>query len=314
MTTPDDRRAQAGIEQEQHHDTAEAFSQALSAANDLWNGDASKWIFRGQANAEWRLTPTALRGSEGFVKVGITGDPSDWSTRKRMIDKLLEAFHSGLERSAIVIPSIAPPVVYRNTSSVSSEPDRNAFPLMALAQHHGLPTLLLDWSRLARVAAYFATAPLFSPEFGALPEGDRGTHLAVWALRLPPNEHPYDDGWHRHLVRYEAPGSTNPNLHAQSGLFTLQRDVTLDFLDPAAARDRYVSVTIETFVARMQEKEPGKYLLRRMTLPHGEASRLLRLLSHEGVDGASMFPGPDGVVRAMRERALWDAPTRSVTP
>ena len=46
--------------------------------------------------------------------------------------------------------------------------------------------------------------------------------------------------------------------------------------------------------------------LHRLTLPVAEARRLLRLLSFEGVDGASMFPGADGVVRAMRERALWD--------
>lgn len=45
-----------------------------------------------------------------------------------------------------------------------------------------------------------------------------------------------------------------------------------------------------------------------MLLPHSEARQLLRLLSDEGVDGASMFPGADGVVRAMRERVLWDDP------
>jgi hypothetical protein len=32
--------------------------------------------------------------------------------------------------------------------------------------------------------------------------------------------------------------------------------------------------------------------------------RLLRLVSYEGIDGVSMFPGADGVVRAMREVAL----------
>ena len=48
----------------------------------------------------------------------------------------------------------------------------------------------------------------------------------------------------------------------------------------------------------------------RLTLPHVEARELMRLLSLEGVDGASMFPGPDGVVKAMREAAIWGEPTK----
>jgi len=44
----------------------------------------------------------------------------------------------------------------------------------------------------------------------------------------------------------------------------------------------------------------------RLTLPVEQAPKLLRLLSYEGIDGASMFPSADSVVRAMRERPLWD--------
>lgn len=43
-------------------------------------------------------------------------------------------------------------------------------------------------------------------------------------------------------------------------------------------------------------------VLRRFVLPRSQARQLLDLLSLERVDGASMFPGADGVVRAMRER------------
>jgi hypothetical protein len=30
--------------------------------------------------------------------------------------------------------------------------------------------------------------------------------------------------------------------------------------------------------------------------------------AYEGVDGSTMFPGPDGVVKAMGEQVLWDTP------
>lgn len=301
-------KTRPGVDMDQPHDAADRFVNALTAGNPLWNGDASKWVFRGQANADWPLQPTAERGPKAFENVGVAGDPSEWSGRRTMMNDLLTLFQDGLVRAAVTVPVPVIPVVQSSGTSLGSEPDRRTFPLMALAQHHGLPTMLLDWSRIARIAAYFAAVPLFGKQLGLpeIPQDKRGSHLAVWALRLPPPAHAFDDGWGRHLVRYEAPGSTNPNLQAQSGLFTRMREVTLDFLEDGGAKDRYATISIETFIARMADKEPGKYLLRRMTLPHSEAPRLLQLLAHEGVDGSSMFPGADGVVRAMRERVVWD--------
>jgi hypothetical protein len=69
----------------------------------------------------------------------------------------------------------------------------------------------------------------------------------------------------------------------------------------------YDDPSIERFVARGGINEPIE--LRRLTLPRAEAAHLLWLLNLEGVHGLSMFPGADGVVRAMREEALWDKRT-----
>jgi hypothetical protein len=171
---------------------------------------------------------------------------------------------------------------------------------MALAQHHGLPTLLLDWTRRSRFAAYFAAAGV------AGKEGDPvlGTHLAVWALQTDFAMGSFADLGPRpgdgvregtYLEEYQAPSATNPNMRAQAGLFTI-----LTSPDDSSIERHFD----KGFVANGLPSP-----LWRLTLPHAEARKLMQLLAYEGIDGASMFPGSDGVVKAMRESAIWNEPT-----
>ena len=50
--------------------------------------------------------------------------------------------------------------------------------------------------------------------------------------------------------------------------------------------------------------EPGS-AVRKLTLPGRHAKQLQRLLFEEGITGSSMFPGPEGVVKSMKEYAIW---------
>ena len=93
------------------------------------------------------------------------------------------------------------------------------------------------------------------------------------------------------------PTATNPNLHAQRGVFTLHRPSEVDLKAPV------VPEPLESVATRLQEEHNIHQHLVEFSLTVDEAPRLLRLLAFEGVDAASLFPGYAGVVRAMKEKA-----------
>jgi len=273
---------------DQHLTTAEDLLDALRSKT--W-GEPRDWIYRGQSNADWSLRPTAFRSPAAFRPFGIDGDTSNWSPREFLLMRGLTRFRDGLDASGVAIPVQAPSVdIGERDRTTFGAMLPEAYPLMALAQHHGLPTLLLDWTRRGPIAAYFAASSALDPT-----TTDKGSHLAVWALRAQTGEligYGRNDDQTMGIVRvYQAPAGTNPNMRAQAGLFTF----VFGYDDPG----------VETIVARRADDGPE---LRRLTLPHAEAPKLLRLLASEGITGASMFPGADGVVRSMREESLWDRP------
>jgi hypothetical protein len=284
-------RTFVGVE-DWHVMTADEFLTLLSPRNDLWRDKPTDWIYRGQANADWSLVPNAMRGGwKRFEELSVIGDawadrsaaPPTWSQRKELIDEVLRRFREGINRSGLVVP-VDYPKDYWESPGISSNaaPDITFWAQMALAQHHGLPTLFLDWTRRAFVAAYFAAIAALEPEIS-------GSHLAVWGACRWNTRQPLTDGWAPHF--YDPPAATNPNLHAQQGLFTIY---------PTDS-----DAPLEAYYQRIFEKT-GLYYMRRITLPHSESSKLLRLLAYEGVTGATIFPGADGVVRGMLERRLWD--------
>ena len=177
-------------------------------------------------------------------------------------------------------------------------------PLFALAQHYGVPTRLLDWSLQGKVAAYFAAVSARRRERRGVPPAS----LAVWAY----NDHAAQEsglweGAETWPLVVRVPRFQNPNLNAQGGAFTLVANERLGAEAPARvpALDRLIAER-----ARERTLAPPKSpVLHRLSLPLSQAGEALRRLRYERVSATHLFPGYDGVVEGIRERALWDEVT-----
>lgn len=298
-------------------DSAEEFLAALSPSHPRWHPDPLTWIFRGHANSSWKLFAKAYRvAQQPYAALGIecqlAPGAQEWSVYARAEEEMLERFSRGLDRAGLAVPAPALEVRPHGSERISdAETHPRAIPLLALAQHFGLPTKLLDWSRQSRVAAYFAAG-----EAATKPADD--IDLAVWALRTDFIHSTDERGFDKTgLTIRTAPASSNPNLHAQQGLFTRTEGenayrLTIDELIVGvseAARSWDLKAWHDT-----EGKNPNavpRPLLRCMRLPQRHAPRLLRLLAYEGITGSTMFPGYEGVIRAMREEVLWDVRARA---
>ena len=89
---------------------------------------------------------------------------------------------------------------------------RNDWEWLALMQHHGVPTRLIDWSRNALVAAYFAVEK----------ESATGSAVYAWRDKERPINAAKDDGpFSIKDVRKFIPAHVSERIIAQSGLFTV---------------------------------------------------------------------------------------------
>lgn len=162
----------------------------------------------------------------------------------------------------------------------SAWPPPEMHALLALGQHHGLPTRLLDWSTRSYVAAYFAISDALAKRVGT--DADR---LAVWILDIERKS------LFPELKVVTVPGGNNANLAAQSGRFTLlqQQGIRGAPFEGEKSLDLY-------FIAL-----PLPPPLKKVTLPISEAPAALKLCSLYGVTGATMFPDYGGATRATED-------------
>lgn len=204
------------------------------------------WLFRGHANKTWKLTPGAGR-QPGYSKV-------------REIQAL-----GAFRRQAALLESGA---------------GFDDWDWLALAQHHGLPTRLLDWTTNPLVACFFAVA---SPN----EEAEDGQVIAIkvdrrdW-LREPggnARSSPFNvDG-----VKLIRPKPLFGRVHAQHGVFSVHDTPNVAWAGPTPARGP--GARQSRFVIKAKWK-PG----------------LQQRLSLFGVDQARLMNDLDGVADVIKWR------------
>ena len=180
-----------------------------------------------------------------------------------------------------------------------SQPPVNEWEVLVTAQHHGLPTRLLDWTYSPLVAAHFATVEgdpradrvvwrldwksvhrcFGFPELALLIQdlegilgGDRP--MTPWSLFAAPADA-------KPFACMLEPPSLSPRIVAQSATFTLCSDKRQSF-------DRFL------------EQHGLGSALTRFIIPAKETARFRDQLDLVSVDERRLFPDLDGVAAEMR--------------
>lgn len=270
--------------------------------------DEEDWIFRGVSCASYSLTPSAFRRN-AFVPFMTAQTDFVLQTAEEQRGKedgFLMEFCTWVDRMGIHVPGDLPELRDKRRAKPAYDPYE--FPpieklhMAALAQHYGVPTRLLDWTRNSRVAAYFAVeqiAKVRGNKFVPMPTIKGDEPCAVWALNRGLVEHLFNEIKPDPTICFvTAPTATNPNLAAQGGLFTLVQPTATD---PHPLQD------LDEVLKRIADKVPKKFerlapFLVKFVLPHTEARTALRMLSFHNVHAGTVWPGLRGVVDSMRER------------
>ena len=173
-----------------HCNSASDFLDSLSPVGPFFKDvePGETWLFRGQG-FDWPLIPSALR-DDGRLAALTQRDITDYGERLRAERDVLIDFFEIADKRGLILPDDSQELRSRLETLRSERGDRflvdntygwqtpgQILSLVALAQHYGIPTRLLDWTRRSFTAAFFAAEDALKN-----PSSDL---LIVWAFYFP---------------------------------------------------------------------------------------------------------------------------------
>lgn len=312
--------------------TAQSMMTALEIS-PRWTFDTAwscPWVFRGQRDANWGLMPAAWRNDNTVQMQRLArlrqGFAEQYEPRIREqlerntnlkeanAEFILKSYSQARAEFAIILEfirladelghSVPGMDNYLRLANHDYLPDIQNFPHVsflpetspaaALAQHHGIPTRSMDWTRNSLYAAYFAATEVN-------PTTNDG-NIAIWAirpdhLRTQGAADHHNTGYTR-FMDHTVPNSDNRYLHSQEGMF-----IHPTYGCAHCARTGEFP-SLEAFSVEI-ERELSMPTIRKLTLPYSEVGDLLRLLWLKGVSRAHLMPTLDNVTQSLYSRWQW---------
>ncbi|HTM49076.1 MAG TPA: FRG domain-containing protein [Bryobacteraceae bacterium] len=220
----------------------------------------SNWAFRGERDERWPLYSSLSRYLQSFHV-----DPGAWQEQEGRIVRIFK-------RKAHVFLDNPP------------EPDDD-FQWLALMQHHGAPTRLLDFSWSPYVAAFFAMERAIEDSVvwalnPARVESGRAPHPTKMDPRIPNHFALHFLKGHHRFIWLGEPHTMNRRLIAQSGTFAVPG--VLDMPIEEILKDKDPENILAKFVISQRVREVGMRELYRMNITY-----------------ATLFPDLDGLAKSM---------------
>lgn len=252
--------------------------------------DGGRWLFRGQTEGHWQLTSSLERATlwpAHITQPGATAstvvsfDPDHWER------ELLFRFQRQAHQYLSTLPA-----------------EDSVLDWLALMQHHGAPTRLLDWTRAPYVALYFAVE-----------NPPKSSHVALWAIdsdwvlaeggdlakarnsytpsaatlerqRLKRLNRMLLEGCSQDIVAIANPVTMNQRMATQQGLFlcNLSQNYPL--------RSALLNMLIDLKTYRP--------VLNKLVITEGARISILKELNRMNINRASLFPGLDGFAQSLR--------------
>lgn len=251
------------------------------------------WVFRGQADAKWRL-------STGLERFDLVREES----------KMIEDF----QRHAHL---------YTNTEKID-----NTLEWLSMMQHYGAPTRLLDWTRSPYVAIFFAINDVNIDIYST-----KERYCAVYALNYHPiklalKEKYEDHGKYNFLAKDFMFNNRLTELQFEQLYFSERSDYASDsdlppIVLPLVPFNSHVRLTIQqglfliptqivtrTFEENLEstfEKIPDSdKWLKKYLIPVELKPKIITELNHMNINDATLFPGIEGYSKFLKKQYSLD--------
>jgi hypothetical protein len=269
--------------------------------------ESEDYIFRGQ-DKDYPLIPTALRKGSFYETLNNLKNTLITKDKKKDLDieynqisfeyEIIKKFFDICDRSGLNLPNIEQLRLVINNKDddnflhrkdINEWISNDLLDIAGLAQHHSLPTRLLDWSYDYKVSLFFA-----------LQDAEKHNEDGVlWAI-----DYKYFSNKTGKLFFYRPPYSGNSNLSAQKALFSIWKTKVPGEKTNKKTNRTSLDKLIEDYLTDSGlDGSLDKPILYKFIIPAEIKEELFSKIKLDGYSEEYLFPGFDGVVKSICQDA-----------